>query len=55
MTENGPIYARLTDGTNYGTTATGNDKIKSYQNVVILKNIGIIIYGRFLRKGGFLC
>ena len=24
MTENGPIYARLTDGTNYGTTATGN-------------------------------
>ena len=24
MTENGAIYARLTDGTNYGTTATGN-------------------------------
>ena len=24
MTENGPIYARLTDGTNYGPTATGN-------------------------------
>ena len=24
MTENGPIYARLTDGVNYGATATGN-------------------------------
>ena len=24
MTENGPVYARLTDGTNYGSTATGN-------------------------------
>ena len=24
MTSNGTIYARLTDGTNYGTTATGN-------------------------------
>ncbi|MFR2787665.1 MAG: chitobiase/beta-hexosaminidase C-terminal domain-containing protein [Clostridia bacterium] len=24
MTENGPIYARLTDDTNYGPTATGN-------------------------------
>ena len=24
MTENGPVYARLTDGVNYGTIATGN-------------------------------
>ena len=24
MTENGPIYARLAYGENYGTTATGN-------------------------------
>ncbi len=45
MTENGPVYARLTDGVNYGTIATGNvsniDKIAPNVNYSTNPSTGV--------------
>ena len=46
MTENGPVYARLTDGVNYGTIATGNvsniDKIAPNVNYSTNPSTGVV-------------